>query len=149
MRIGRARPGAQRFFEQEFGSERYSIDLAADAEDAARLAEANDYRAAILDLSIPEPGGLAMLRQVPSTRSQLPVLVLAGHTKAEERAQMLDLGADDLMPKPFAFSELAARVRALLRRGAHRADTAPGDSSGSDDRTHAQGVWLAGIVDAE
>jgi two-component system, OmpR family, copper resistance phosphate regulon response regulator CusR len=115
-------PALSAFFEREFGSESYSVDVAADMEDATRLAEKNDYHAAILDLNMQESGGLAILRRVRSTRAQLPILVLATHTKAEERAQMLDLGADDLMLKPFAFSELAARVRALLRRGANRGD---------------------------
>ncbi len=110
------------FLEREFGEEHYSVDLAADLGDIARLAEERDYQAAILDLNVEGSRCLAVLRQARS-HDRLPILVLAADAKPEARAQMLDLGADDLLLKPFAFSELAARVRALVRRGGHGPDT--------------------------
>lgn len=110
------------FLQREFGEEHYSVDLAADVIEVTRLAKEYDYQAAILDLNVEGSKCLAALRQARS-HDQLPVLVLAADAKPEARAQMLDLGADDLLLKPFAFSELAARVRALIRRGGHGPDT--------------------------
>lgn len=110
------------FLEREFGEEHYAIDLAAEAGEVRRLAEEREYQAAVLDLNVDGPSCLAAVRRLRS-HDQLPILVLASHTKPEARAQMLDLGADDLLVKPFAFSELAARVRALIRRGGHGPDT--------------------------
>jgi DNA-binding response OmpR family regulator len=110
------------FLEREFREEHHSVDLTADVGELTRLAEQHDYQAAIVDLNVEDSRGVAILRQVRSNE-QLPILVLASRTKPEARAQMLDLGADDLLLKPFAFSELAARVRALARRGAHHVET--------------------------
>jgi DNA-binding response OmpR family regulator len=110
------------FLEREFGEEHHSVDLTSDIGELTRLAQERDYQAAIVDLNVEDSKCVATLRQVRSNE-QLPILVLAGHTKPEARAQMLDLGADDLLLKPFAFSELAARLRALVRRGSHHVET--------------------------
>jgi len=105
------------FLRRSFEDERYFVDLAADGEEAQSLALQRSYDTAILDLEIPHEDGLRLLRSVRTRHEQLPILILTGQTRPEERAQALDLGADDLLLKPFAFSELSARVRALLRRG--------------------------------
>jgi DNA-binding response OmpR family regulator len=110
------------FLEREFGEEQYSVDVVSDVAGIARLAERRDYHAAILDLNVEGSRCLAALRQARS-HAELPILVLAAGARPEARAQMLDLGADDLLLKPFAFSELAARVRALVRRGGHGPET--------------------------
>jgi len=111
------------FLERSFDAENYAVDLAADGEAARALAESQEYDAAIFDLNLTAPEGMDILRQVRLRRERLPILVLSNRTRPEERAQALDLGADDLVVKPFAFSELSARVRAMLRRGARSGDT--------------------------
>ena len=70
----------------------------------------------ILDLNLPEVSGMRCLRQVRIREPHLPVLILTGSARVEDRVNGLDSGADDYLTKPFAFSELPARVRALLRR---------------------------------
>jgi DNA-binding response OmpR family regulator len=70
----------------------------------------------ILDLNLPGVNGLEVLRQARSRKPHLPILILTGNSRVEDRVSGLDSGADDYMTKPFAFSELLARVRALLRR---------------------------------
>jgi DNA-binding response OmpR family regulator len=116
-------PALGTFLERGFNAEHYAVDLAADTQRAAKLSLSHRYDAAILDLNLPQPDGLELLRQVRATCHDLPILILANQARPEERAQVLDLGADDLVLKPFAFSELSARVRALLRRGRSIAET--------------------------
>ena len=111
------------FLEREFRSENYAVDLAGDPHEVRTFARERHYDAAVLDLNPPEPASLETLRYVRAAQEQLPVLILATRGSAEERVQVLDLGADDLMFKPFAFSELSARVRAMLRRGGHYPQT--------------------------
>ncbi len=71
----------------------------------------------VLDLNLPGLNGLEVLREVRSSKPHLPILILTGNARVEDRVGGLDSGADDYLTKPFAFSELLARVRALLRRG--------------------------------
>ena len=71
----------------------------------------------ILDLNLPGTGGLDVLRNIRSRKPDLPVMVVTGSSMVEERVRGLDAGADDYVAKPFAFAELAARIRAVLRRG--------------------------------
>ncbi len=111
------------FLEREFRAENYAVDLAQNANEAKSLVRDRHYDAAVLDLHLPEQDGLEVLRCVRSAQEQLPILILATRGRAEERVQVLDLGADDLVFKPFAFAELSARVRALVRRGGHYAET--------------------------
>ncbi|MBZ5695412.1 MAG: response regulator transcription factor [Acidobacteriia bacterium] len=110
------------FLEREFTAAHYAVDLAADADRAKSMAQDRYYDAAILDLNLSAQDGLDVLRCVRAKRPQLPLLILATRTRPMDRVQVLDLGADDLVFKPFSFSELSARVRALLRRGSHHAD---------------------------
>jgi DNA-binding response OmpR family regulator len=122
--VAESDPALGAFLRQGFDAENYAVDLAADSEDAKRMARDRDYDAAILDLNLAQPGGLDLLRSVRASRQQLPILILTNRTRPEDRVQVFDLGADDLVLKPFAFSELSARVRALLRRGARSANAA-------------------------
>jgi DNA-binding response OmpR family regulator len=110
------------FLERSFDAENYAVDVAVDGESAKAMAEAQEYDAAIFDLNLGAPDGMDVLRHVRLRRETLPILVLSNRTRPEERAQALDLGADDLVTKPFAFSELSARVRAMLRRGGRSAE---------------------------
>ncbi|HEX3371907.1 MAG TPA: response regulator, partial [Candidatus Acidoferrales bacterium] len=111
------------YLKRGFEAENYSIDLAEVADEAKRIAEGGEYDAAILDVNVRDATVLDMLRDVRAARPHLPILILTTRTRAEDRAQMLDLGADDIVIKPFALSELSARVRALLRRGTRLPET--------------------------
>jgi two-component system, OmpR family, copper resistance phosphate regulon response regulator CusR len=111
------------FLDKEFRAENYAVDLATDPTEVKSLARDRHYDAAILDLHLGHHDGLELLRSVRAAQEQLPILVLASRGSVEHRAQVLDLGADDLVLKPFEFAELSARVRAVLRRGGHYAET--------------------------
>lgn len=104
------------FVRQGLEGERYSVDLCADGEQARAAATATDYDLVILDLNLPKLDGVSVLRQLRLKKPSLPVLVLTQRTKVEDRVQALDTGADDYLAKPFSFSELSARIRALVRR---------------------------------
>jgi DNA-binding response OmpR family regulator/outer membrane protein OmpA-like peptidoglycan-associated protein len=106
------------FLQRSFGAERYSVDLTQNGEQARSLVRQNEYDLAILDLSLPKEEGAAVLRHLRISRQHMPILVLTNRSQITERTSELDMGADDFVVKPFAFSELSARVRALLKRGA-------------------------------
>ena len=110
------------FLQREFDAEHSAVDLVLNGEQAKSLAQERTYDAAILDLDLPRQDGLDVLRAIRARHEQLPILMLTIRTLPEDHAEMLDLGADDLVLKPFAFTELSARMRALLRRGIHHAD---------------------------
>jgi DNA-binding response OmpR family regulator len=104
------------FLKKGLEAEHYAVDVAPDGEDARWTACESDYDLIILDLNLPKVDGMAVLRSVRPKKPSLPVLVLTGRSRIEDRVQSLDAGADDCLIKPFSFSELSARVRALLRR---------------------------------
>lgn len=104
------------FLRKSFEAARYEADVAADGERARELVEQNDYGLVILDLGLPKADGLEILQHIRARNSTLPVMALTARREVEERVKALDLGADDYLLKPFAFAELSARVRALLRR---------------------------------
>lgn len=106
------------FLQRGFGAERYSVDLTQNVEQARSFVRENEYDLAILDLSLPKEEGVAVLRHLRASRQSMPILVLTNRSQIAEPAGELDMGADDFVVKPFAFSELSARVRALLKRGA-------------------------------
>jgi two-component system OmpR family response regulator len=95
----------------------YAVDWAGDGDAADRALRSGVFDLLILDIGLPQLGGLEVLRRLRHRNSALPVLILSGHEKPEEKVQGLDLGADDYLAKPFSLDELRARVRALLRRG--------------------------------
>lgn len=105
-----------RFVRQGLEGEHYSVDVARDGEQARTTAIEGPYDLVILDLNLPKLDGVTVLRQLRLKKPSLPVLILTQRTKVEDRVACLDTGADDYLPKPFSFSELSARVRALLRR---------------------------------
>jgi two-component system copper resistance phosphate regulon response regulator CusR len=107
------------FLEHGFNADHYAVDLVANASDVSRLVLSRTCDAAILDLNFLQLDELDALRRLRSTCPDLPILILADRASPDDRAQVLDLGADDLMLKPFAFSELSARLRAVLRRSGH------------------------------
>jgi DNA-binding response OmpR family regulator len=95
---------------------RYSVDDVTSAEDALARIELDPYDLVILDLGLPGIDGLSLLTTLRDRGRTFPVLVLTARGSVEDRVTGLDAGADDYLAKPFAFPELLARVRALLRR---------------------------------
>ncbi|WP_447978339.1 response regulator [Candidatus Nitrospira bockiana] len=105
------------FLEKGLREERYAVDVVTDGETALHLAEDTPYDLIILDRMLPKRDGLSMCRALRSTGRATPILLLTVCDSTEDKVLGLDSGADDYLTKPFAFSELLARVRALLRRG--------------------------------
>ncbi len=105
-----------RFVRQGLEAENYAADIFADGEQARNAATENDYDLVVLDLNLPKLDGVGVLRHLRMKKPSLPVLVLTQRNRVEDRVQCLDLGADDYLGKPFSFSELSARIRALVRR---------------------------------
>jgi len=105
-----------KFVRQGLEGETYTVDLVVDGEQARIQATERDYDIVILDLNLPKLDGVSVLRHLRLKKPSLPVLILTQRTKVEDRVQCLDTGADDYLAKPFSFSELSARLRALLRR---------------------------------
>ncbi len=104
------------FVQSGLEAENYSVEISADGEEARNLAEKSTYDLLVLDLNLPRTDGVSVLRSVRSKKPTLPILVLTGRSRIEDRVQCLDLGADDYIVKPFSFAELSARIRALFRR---------------------------------
>ena len=105
-----------KFLSSGLEGERYDVRLATDGAEVLRLLAYGPCDLLVLDLNLPGISGLEVLQRVRSERPRLPVLILTGSARVEDRVSGLDSGADDYLTKPFAFSELVARIRALLRR---------------------------------
>jgi len=105
------------FLRERLREEQFSVELVSDGREAEELASNESYDLVLLDLNLPGTDGLDILRGIRSKKPDLPVLVVTGSNLLEERIRGLDAGADDYIGKPFAFAELAARIRAVLRRG--------------------------------
>jgi two-component system OmpR family response regulator len=97
--------------------EGYSVDVAGDGPNGLWMATENDYDAVLLDIMLPGFDGFDVCRRMREAGRWAPVLLLTAREGVEDRVHGLDAGADDYVTKPFSFAELAARVRALVRRG--------------------------------
>src|SRR5215813_3711417 len=93
------------------------MQLVASAADVLRFATEESFDIVILDLNRPESSSLDVLKSLQAKKPDLPVLIVTAAAHVEQRVRGLDAGADDYIAKPFAFAELAARIRAVLRRG--------------------------------
>ena len=108
------------FLNQRLQQEQFSVQVVSTRTEAQRLAVDQPYDLVLLDLNLQGGDGfdvLDVLRGIRSKKPDLPVLIVTGPSIVEERVRGLDAGADDYLAKPFAFAELAARIRAVLRRG--------------------------------
>lgn len=104
------------FIERGLKEEHYAVDVAGDAEKALFLAEVNIYDLMIVDIMLPGKDGLAVCRELRGKKIDVPILILTAKDTVRDKVLGLNSGADDYLTKPFAFEELLARVRALLRR---------------------------------
>jgi len=109
-------PALASFVKKGLDAEHYAVDVSNDGEQARAMAGEFDYDLVVLDLNLPRLDGVAILRYLRTRKPSMPIMVLTGRNRVEDRVQCLDLGADDYLGKPFSFSELSARIRALLRR---------------------------------
>jgi DNA-binding response OmpR family regulator len=110
-------PDAARMLAKGLRESAYAVDMAKDGEEACYQASIADYDAVVLDVMIPRLDGVAVCKQLRREGKVVPILMLTAKDAIEARIAGLDSGADDYMTKPFALSELLARLRALVRRG--------------------------------
>ena len=111
------------FIKKGLEEETYAVDIANDGEEGPYLGEQNQYDLVILDLMLPKINGLDILSSLRAKNIETPILLLTAKDSVEDKVKGLNLGADDYLTKPFAFSELLARIRVLLRRGKAEAKT--------------------------
>ena len=104
------------FLQRSLQTEKYAVDVVHDGQAALEALGKTQYSLFILDLNLPKLDGMECLSHIRPTMPDLPILVLTGRSRLEDRIMALDGGADDCLIKPFSFHELAARVRALFRR---------------------------------
>ena len=104
------------FLKKGFQSEAFAVDIAPDGSEGLRLAMSNTYDAIVLDVMLPKMSGLEVLEELRRQRITTPILILTARSDVEDRVKGLNSGADDYLPKPFSFSEVLARVRAIVRR---------------------------------
>ena len=109
-------PDAARVIAKGLREEAYAVDIAADGETAAHDAAVHDYDAIILDVMLPGRDGFSVCDELRRNGSSVPILMLTARDDVDARVAGLDAGADDYLIKPFAFQELLARLRALIRR---------------------------------
>jgi len=104
------------YLRQGLAEHGFTVDVAANGTDGAHLALSGDYALVLLDVMLPGRTGWEVIGELRA-RKETPVLFLTARDRVEDRVRGLELGADDYLVKPFAFSELLARIRTLLRRG--------------------------------
>lgn len=103
-------------------AEQYAVDWVRDGDAADTALRTQDYDLVLLDLGLPRQDGLSVLRRLRARRSRVPVLIATARDALKQRVEGLDAGADDYVVKPYEMDELLARIRALLRRAAGRAE---------------------------
>jgi heavy metal response regulator len=105
------------FIKRGLEEEQFAVDVAYDGEEGLYMGQTNPYDLILMDLMLPKMDGLAVIRELRTRNIMTPVLCLTAKDAVEDIVSGLDSGSDDYLTKPFAFAELLARVRALLRRG--------------------------------
>ena len=104
------------FIKKGLVEEHYAVDTAFEGEEGLYLSEINEYDLIVLDLMIPKIDGFGVLKKIRERKNNVPILVLTAKDSIDDTVRGLDAGCDDYLTKPFAFAELLARIRALLRR---------------------------------
>jgi DNA-binding response OmpR family regulator len=104
-------------------AEGYAVDTVADGFEAEELIWSEPYEAVILDMMLPGQDGLQICRNLRRRKVETPIVMLTSLSDTAEKVNALDAGADDYLTKPFAFDELLARLRAVIRRGSGKAQT--------------------------
>jgi heavy metal response regulator len=104
------------FIKKGLEEEGYAVDLASDGKTGLQMAMDRVHDLIVLDINLPGMNGLSVLKELRRAKVQVPVLLLTVRANIEDKVLGLDSGADDYLTKPFAFDELVARIRALLRR---------------------------------
>ena len=112
-----------RILAERLKSEHYSVDSCYNGQDALDYLDSAEYDALILDIMMPVMDGLTVLKKLRSRGSSLPVLLLTAKDSVDDRVRGLDAGANDYLVKPFAYEELSARIRVLLRKPAEAPKT--------------------------
>jgi len=110
------------FIIKGFKAEGFAVDHAGDGENGLHLALTEPYDATIVDIMLPKLDGLTLIQQLRGQRIKTPVIVLSARGSVDDRVKGLQTGGDDYLTKPFAFSELLARVQALIRRSSNIAE---------------------------
>lgn len=111
------------FIEKGLREAGFAVDCAADGEEGLDLGQSEPYDAAIVDVMLPKRDGLSLIEALRKEKVKTPILVLSAKRSVDDRIRGLQIGGDDYLIKPFAFSELLARVQALIRRGSGAAET--------------------------
>jgi DNA-binding response OmpR family regulator len=109
-------PTLRRVLKQNLEAEAYAVDVEADGEQGLSRAKTNEYDAIVLDDILPGMRGYEICRELRSTGSTVPIMLMSVQSEVETKVNLLNDGADDYLAKPFSFEEMAARLRALLRR---------------------------------
>ncbi|MGA1841880.1 MAG: response regulator [bacterium] len=104
------------FIERGLKEEHFAVDIAYNGENALYLSDIYTYDLIILDLMLPDKDGISICREIRNKKIDTPILMLTARDGIKDKVMGLDSGADDYLTKPFAFEELLARIRALLRR---------------------------------
>lgn len=104
------------FISKGLRQEGFAVDLAFNGEDGLHRALTESYDAAVIDIMLPKLDGLALIDEMRRNNSEIPVIVLSAKSSVDDRINGLQAGGDDYLVKPFAFSELVARIHALIRR---------------------------------
>jgi heavy metal response regulator len=112
-----------RFIQQGLEEEHYTVDVAHDGEVGLQMAQSENYDLLILDVMLPKRSGLELIKEFRARKGIAPALMLTAKSATEDKVAGLDSGADDYLTKPFAFAELLARVRSLLRRSSKEKST--------------------------
>jgi heavy metal response regulator len=105
------------FLKKGLQEEHYTVDVSYNGEESLLLAQANHYDLIILDIMLPKKDGMMVLKELRAKKISTPILMLTAKDSLDDKVHGLDSGADDYLTKPFAFAELLARIRSLLRRG--------------------------------
>ena len=104
------------FIKRGLKEEGHMVDVAYDGEEGYRLSGENDYDLILLDIMLPKRDGISLCRQLRDDGATMPILMLTAKDSVQDKVTGLDSGADDYLTKPFAFEELLARIRALMRK---------------------------------